>query len=211
MAERSIPLQPEKIFHIYNHAVGTENLFNRDEDYIYFLKKLDEHLSPICSIVSYCLLPSHYHLLIKFSTLQDLKIFFSDKIKSAYSIEELTKQNDDFISKQISQILSNFFNTYSKHYNFINGRVGTLFKRTFRRKEVMDNDYLQQVICYIHQNPLSAGFTNKLYEWKYSSYNAIVSDKPTLVDRAFAIDAFDDIENFKFCHLREVLLDDKYC
>lgn len=200
MAENNIPLQPGQIFHIYNHAIAKENLFERDADYIYFLDKMKLHLTPVCSVLSYCLLPNHYHLLVQFKTEEELKKYFSHKIKSRYSIDELIKQNEDYLSRQISQVFSNFFNTYAKHFNFVKSRTGTLFKRTFRRKEITDIVYLQKVICYMHQNPVAAKFASGLGQWKYTSYNAIVGNGPTLIDKAFVINTFDDMENFLFCH-----------
>lgn len=41
---------------------------------------------------------------------------------------------------------------------------------------------------------------NKPCDWKFSSFNAIVSQKDTLVLRAQVIDYFEDIENYIFVH-----------
>lgn len=65
MAESSISLQPDQIYHIYNHANGEELLFREDENYNYFLKRLKHYLHPVVKIYAYCLLPNHFHLLIR--------------------------------------------------------------------------------------------------------------------------------------------------
>jgi len=62
MSTKKIPLEVEKCYHIYNHAVGNENLFRCDENYRYFLKKYAEHISPIADTFAYCLMPNHFHL-----------------------------------------------------------------------------------------------------------------------------------------------------
>ena len=187
MSDGNTPLQPGQLFHIYNHAVGNENLFERDADYVYFLKKMKEHLLPVSEVLSYCLMPNHFHLVIRFNEEEKIKEYFRERLKSRYSIDELMLQNENYLEKQLSQVCSNFFNTYAKHYNFVKGRTGTLFKRTFRRKEVDDMDYLRTLICYIHQNPVASGFAEKISLWKYSSYNTMLSSQPTLIKRDFII------------------------
>ena len=41
---------------------------------------------------------------------------------------------------------------------------------------------------------------NKPEDWKYSSYNSLLSEKPTLLERVEVINWFGDIENFIFMH-----------
>lgn len=207
MSEKNTALQPGQIFHIYNHAVGKENLFECDADYIYFLNKMKEYLLPVSDIISYCLMPNHYHLILRFKETEIIKNIYNNRIKNKFTIEQSTEQNEIFLSKQLSQVASNFFNTYAKHYNFVKDRTGTLFKRTFRRKEIDDLDYLKTLICYIHQNPVASGFAQHLSEWKYSSHKAILSSLPTSISREFVINLFDDIENYKYCHAKIAELD----
>ncbi len=76
--------------------------------------------------------------------------------------------------------------------------------KNFKRKIVNDDDYLLKLINYIHLNPVSHNFVQKPEDWKYSSYNSILSKKPTLVKRGEIIELFGDEENFKFCHLEEL-------
>ncbi|HNU34933.1 MAG TPA: hypothetical protein PKN75_15205 [Bacteroidia bacterium] len=207
MAEYNIPLLPGGIYHIYNHAISSENLFDTDKDYNYFLGKMHHYILPVGDVLAYCLMPIHYHLLINFKTENEIKSFLKNKIKHAKSIEELSAENADYLSNQISQVFSNLFNTYSKHYNFINRRTGSLFKRNFRRRAVDTKDYLQQVICYIHQNPVAAGMVSDLKQWKYSSYESVISNNNSIVDSKATVDVFDNLDNFIFCHRKMTELD----
>ncbi|HKR03916.1 MAG TPA: hypothetical protein VJY62_04705 [Bacteroidia bacterium] len=168
---------------------------------------MKEHLLPVCEVLSYCLMPNHFHLIIRFNETETVKQFFKSKKTGKLSIDELIQQNENYLGKELSQVCSNFFNTYSKHYNFVKSRTGTLFKRTFRRKVIDDLDYLKTLICYIHQNPVASGFAENISQWKYSSYNAIIGTQPTLVKRAFIISLFDDLENYKYCHLKDIELE----
>lgn len=58
-------LEPDKYYHIYNHAVGQDNLFNTDENYRFFLEKYAHYIIPVADIFAYCLLPNHFHFAIR--------------------------------------------------------------------------------------------------------------------------------------------------
>ena len=206
MPDPQANLQPELYYHIYNHAVGRDNLFEREDDYIYFLKKLKEHVLPVSDILSYCLLPNHFHLVVRIKDYKTVESFL--KLKTgADKFEHKRKDNPDYLSEQISKAYSNFFNTYAKHYNFVKSRGGTLFKRNFRRSKVEDMIYLRRLICYVHQNPVAAGFSQRMERWKYSSYLATISSQPTMILRDEVIAFFGDLENLKYCHAKMEDLD----
>ena len=59
------PLYPETVYHIYNHANGEENIFRSNENYYYFLKKYTEYIHPIAETHAYCLMPNHFHLMVR--------------------------------------------------------------------------------------------------------------------------------------------------
>lgn len=123
-------------------------------------------------------------------------------------MDELIEQNEEYLSASISKVFSNFFNSYSKHYNFYNKRIGTLFKRAFRRKKIEDIDYLRKLICYIHQNPVEAGFSEQPGDWKYLSYQAIIRNQKTLIPKEEVIGLFGDLDTFVFCNKNSVNLKD---
>lgn len=58
-------LLPETVYHNYNHANGSEDLFRKDENYRYFLQKYSEYIYPIAETYAYCLMPNHFHLMVK--------------------------------------------------------------------------------------------------------------------------------------------------
>lgn len=71
---------------------------------------------------------------------------------------------------------------------------------TFKRKRIDSETYLTKVIHYIHYNPVESGFVDNVNDLKFSSFNAIVSNKPTKIPKSEVIAYFDNLENFKFCH-----------
>ncbi|MEM1123548.1 MAG: hypothetical protein AAGJ18_24125 [Bacteroidota bacterium] len=50
-----------QLFHIYNQGNNQRPLFYSDENYEFFLWKMRAYLLPFGDLVSYCLMPNHYH------------------------------------------------------------------------------------------------------------------------------------------------------
>jgi len=203
MANTKTPLEANKMFHIYNHAVGNDNFFNSNDNYSFFLLKLKQYLQNYIDIYAYCLMPNHFHFVIKVKSEKailnemDRPTRFSKPRRSNKSDKS---QTENFIPNIISRQFSHFFNSYAKAYNKENGRIGSLFKNRFNREPIEDEIYLKKVIIYTHNNPVEAGITEIASEWKYSSYNSIISKKATLLKRSEVINLFDDLKNFIFCH-----------
>ncbi len=101
-----IPLTPGQIFHIYNRANGRENLFTNEGNYHFFLDKIELHLSPVCTIYSWCLMPNHFHLLAKIKNEPELQLL--ESLKSFKSSPE------KFVSKQFSNLFSSYTQAYNK-------------------------------------------------------------------------------------------------
>ena len=100
------------------------------------------------------------------------------------------------MSKQFSNLFSSYTQAYNKSYD----RKGSLFIKNFKRKRIKSEEYLKQVIAYIHLSPVHHEFVPELYYWKYSSYHSFFSSKQTLVKKDEILKLFDDLENFKYYH-----------
>jgi putative transposase len=186
-------LETDKLYHIYTHANGNENLFRNDENYRYFLKRYQEFISPVATTYAWCLMPNHLHLLVKVKSEKEVHTIFSTKFN------ESIQHQPDLLSKNIILQFSHLFNAYSKAYNKFYNRRGSLFMRAFKRKEIVDDSYLTSVILYIHRNPLHHGFVTNLTDWKWSSYTEFLM--PTLKpDQQYVIDWFGNKEEFVKLH-----------
>ena len=53
---------------------------------------------------------------------------------------------------------------------------------------------------YIHTNPQLHGFVKDFRNYKWSSYNEILSMNPSRLQKINVLEWFDDKENFKFRH-----------
>jgi REP element-mobilizing transposase RayT len=132
-------------------------------------------------------MPNHFHFLVRFKdkkTIQQLENF---------------KQNENinfFLSKQFA----NFFSSYTQAFNKQQGRMGSLFMRSFKRKKIKDENYLRNLIKYIHLNPVDARICKTPKDWKYSSFNTLVSEYPSFLVRDEVLNYFDDLENFLNVH-----------
>ncbi len=187
---------PESFYHVYNHAVGTENLFKSHENYLFFLNKYDQHLSVVFKTFAYCLMPNHFHLLIQ--------------VRDEHTLSSLIVKSDKDIDfhKFIMQKLSNFLNGYAKAFNKQQSRRGALFIDYTKRKEITNDFYFTRVVNYIHQNPVLHGFCENAKDWSYSSYNSIINTtKNSKLERNVIFDWFGGIEQFVSFHQENGHLD----
>jgi len=186
MGNKVIFMQPEKFYHVFNRACGFEKLFLSDSNFRFFLDKFDEILNGYVSLYAYCLMPNHFHFLIKTLNLE--------KFNNPISI--------------YSRKFSSFFNSYAKSFNKFNDRKGSLFSQNFKRKEIDNLEYLRSVIVYIHQNPLKHGYVEKIGEWKYSSYKEIINGEFNYCHGGHeVIEFFGNKDILKFCHKITVNID----
>ena len=190
-------LEPERYYHIYNHAVGRDCLFRTEENYIYFLKRYSEYIHPIVDTYAYCLMPNHFHIALRIKSALELS--------GLAGFSDLTGfQNLSGLTGLISKQFSNFFNAYSKSFNKQQNRIGNLFERPFKRKLIDDDSYFKQIIHYIHFNPVHHGFVDDLREWKHSSFESFFSDKSSKLKREEVISWFGDRDNFYYCHQKQI-------
>ncbi len=200
-----ILLQPEKYYHLYNRANGSDNLFVNKGNYEFFLQRYQSHISPIAETLAYCLMPNHFHLVIKIRTEAELKKQDEEKKhKKALAGNAVKSTSDKEVafdsSRFISQQFSNLFTSYAQAFNKQQGRHGSLFSPNFERKEINSDQYLRQSILYVHLNPVHHKFVHVVSSWEHSSYNGIVSRKSELVKANEVIDLFEDLDNFRDLH-----------
>ena len=179
-------IEAESYYHIYNRGINKEIIFYDDEYYRKFLTLYKKYIPLIADTLAYCLLPNHFHFLVY--------------IHSDYpdGVSKPRRGNNPF---------GNLFNAYAQWFNKKQNRTGGLFQRPFRRKKITDEDYLKQVIYYIHRNPQHHNINKNLENYIYSSFRSIISEKPTLLQRDKVISWFDDKENFFEYHKQQFKID----
>jgi putative transposase len=164
-------LEKDCYYHIYNKGINGVNIFENEENKIHFLNQFSKYLVSKISIFAYCLMDNHFHFVIRLNE--------GEKI--------------------VTQGFSNFFNSYVKAFNKEQDRTGSLFEKHFKRIKLNEENYLKQLILYVHLNPrhhLDVDFT----KFKFSSYQSFISNKETKIEREEVLNLFGGIENFIFCH-----------
>jgi len=145
---RTFSFAPDEFYHIYNRGTEKRNIFmsRSDQDrflsLLYFanqnepadlklqgstLSKIIEKKigTPLVEIVAYCLMPNHFHLLIR-------------------EVEE----------GGISKFMQKVTTGYTMYFNKRHDRSGSLFQGRFKATHIADDRYLRYLISYIHLNPV---------------------------------------------------------
>lgn len=189
-------LQTGQYYHIYNHANGDDNLFREAKNYPFFLAKYQQHINPIAETIAWCLMPNHFHLLVRIKEEVNLKQDFPKfQTLENLSIEEKELKLSYLLSKQFS----NFFSSYSQSFNKVYQRRGSLFLKNFKRKKVDNEAYLLQLIIYTHLNPVKHGFTSNLLAWEWSTYATFYQQQPVLIKELFG-----EVNNYHNLHTEKL-------
>lgn len=190
-------LESGKYYHIYNRGNNSHDIFFEKDNYLFFLNRYDQYLSPVCDTIAWVLLKNHFHFLIYVKPEQEIQ---TEKL--AYQTVEAPKKIDVHLQ------FGHFFNSYAKAINKRFGRTGSLFEKNFERIEVTNIAYFKKLIHYIHNNPVHHGFTEHLWDYPWSSYGSIVSHKPSKLNREFVLELFKSENEFKLFHAKDQNYDD---
>ena len=149
---------PGHHYHLYNRGAHKVSIFPEADNCHFVLRKLKAYcVSLNLAPIAYCLLPNHYHLLIR-----------QDGAEPAGLLPQRV------------------FNSYSKAYNKRYGHSGTLFEGSYRAAAVEDEAYLSHLCRYMHANPVIHGLVDDLADWPYSNYLEWIGERGgSLVDRDF--------------------------
>jgi REP element-mobilizing transposase RayT len=143
-------------YHLYNRTNNEELLFRSEENYLYFLKKYRYYLDEYFETIGYCLMPTHFHFLVRVKEYKD-----EPHLEGGVHLEL-----SQLISKKIGILLS----SYTKAINIRYDRHGSLFQEHSKAKQVTSDNYLITLLTYIHQNPIRSGLVEKVNDWLFSSY-----------------------------------------
>jgi putative transposase len=208
------PLQHGRIYHIYNRGNNGETLFAQPRNYPYFLQLYAKHIQPIAETFAYCLLPNHFHFAIRTYTAEEQEAYHQAQIGSflknepisdeqAAQIGSILKIEPIFKLREPSRAFNNLFIAYTRAFNKATQRTGVLFETPFHRKPVDSQDYLLTLITYIHRNPQKHGFITDFRQWPWSSYGAMLSPKPTKINRDEVLDWYNGRIPFITAHEAE--------
>ncbi|MEZ4864825.1 MAG: transposase [Caldilineaceae bacterium] len=170
MPKRKVQFVQGHYYHLYNRGAGQQSIFRRDEDYVRLLWLIKEvAIECQIAIIAYCLLPNHYHWLVR---------------------------QDGVITPQ--KVVGRIFGSYSQSFNLSYQRSGTLFEGPFEAKHVGNDRYLRALCCYIHANPVYHGIADAPALWPYSNYlDWIGKRNGELLDKNFIATHFPDMRGYQ--------------
>ncbi|MCK9639794.1 MAG: hypothetical protein M0R39_07775 [Prolixibacteraceae bacterium] len=219
-------LQPDSCYHIFNHANGFENIFRIEANFLYFLEKYRLFISPIAETYAYCLMPNHFHLVVRIQKRETIEAMIRinndpsirynfSKVSSiaknfskVATFDEGTNNrfnfgkviSDEAIEKFLSKQFANLFSCYTQSFNKVYHRKGSLFIKNFKRELISDKIYFLNAIVYTHRNPIHHGFREKYQDWEYSSYNDIVDGVCDFIEISKLLTMSNGLESFKEIH-----------
>lgn len=198
-------LEPDKYYHIYNRTNNKELLFRTEENKRFFLKKYTDYLFPYVQTFAYCLLDNHFHFLVKIRPEERIRNYINTLFK-----EEKTKLLTEYLDSNsipVSKVLENqflrLFTSYAMAFNKQWGRKGNLFNRPFKRLSVQNENHFTTLVIYMHLNPIKHNITENYKDYSWSSYQSIVTEKPTRIERDEILNWFGNKKAFISAHNEE--------
>ncbi|MDD5749989.1 MAG: transposase [Patescibacteria group bacterium] len=178
MATKPRDIKANYFYHVYNRATDKKTIFYTEKDYEYFINKVVFFKEKTnIKILAYCILPNHFHFLLK---------------------EPETSDNPSGWNSQISRFISLLSNSYTKYFNLSRDHSGRIFQGPFKLKLVNDDNYLKILINYINLNHLNHKISRQAGDWHYSSHqNYLNQTKSKLIDKDYLIDFKEYAQGFK--------------
>lgn len=144
--ERKFTFAVGEYYHVYNRGVEKRDVFNDDADRLRFQRMLHiansdkavvykliqrspldkiETGEKLTAIGAYCLMPNHFHILVK-----------------------------EIVEGGISKFMEKLTTGYSKYFNKKHNHLGMVFQGRFKAQHVDNDEYLKYLFAYIHLNPV---------------------------------------------------------
>ena len=104
------------------------------------IQDMNENKNLLVDIVTYCIMPTHFHLVLK-----------------------------QIVEDGITKFVAKVSNSYTRYFNIRHHRKGPLWEGHFKNVLVSSDEQLLHLTRYIHLNPSSAGLVKDPFDWSYSS------------------------------------------
>lgn len=187
MPKRALSFIPGCYYHIFNRGNNRDSIFFEDENYLFFLRRWRKWLLPYTDTIAYCLMPTHYHFLVRIKEVADQdqtsEVLETSKVSETQEVSTL-----DF-SKAMQKLVISYTKAINKRFN----RVGALFQGAYKVKRIESGTHLVHLCRYIHANPVKDGLVDLVEDWQYSNYLEWIGQRDgSLVTPEFIEDHFPD-------------------
>ena len=171
------------LYHIYNQGNNKRRIFFKNENYLFFLKKIGKYVSPYSDIIAWCLMPNHFHLMVLVKEekilIESNTVTMSHGVTKVIGVTKTRTFNDS-----IGIMLRSYTRAINKQENF----SGKLFREKTKAEcincfngitpafteskiniQSPEKQYPQACFNYIHQNPVKAQLVKNENDWEFSS------------------------------------------
>lgn len=180
-----------EIYHVFNHSIAGIPIFKGSRENDLFFEAMKFYLQPkpptrfsiyrknrqsfpinleqkIVTIINYCLMPNHFHLILK-------------------------QEKDNGIKQFIQRVSNSFAHYFSTKYK----RRGHVFEDKFKAVHIETEEQLLHLSRYIHLNPVTSYLVEKPEDYPYSSYKIYLSQESSdIIDPTSILNNFSSKEAY---------------
>ena len=152
MARRPRVFAPGLLYHVIVRGNQRRKTFLNDADYQAYLERLARYRRRYgYTVHAYCLMPNHAHLLLESS------------------------------NQPLAKLMQGLQQSYSQYFNLRHRKVGHVFQGRYKAIVCQKDQYLLQLVRYIHLNPVRSGIVKEPERYLYSGQKAYAEGKATEV------------------------------
>ena len=131
------------VYHVLNRGAGRRTIFRKDADYAAFERVLSEACQRMpMRLVSYCLMPNHWHMV-------------------------LWPRGDDDLSEFMRWLTVTHTQRWHAHHH--TSGTGPLYQGRFKSFPIQRDDHFLTVCRYVERNALRANLVTRAQDWRWSS------------------------------------------
>ena len=131
------------IFHVLNRGNARDRIFSKDADFAAFETVLAETQErAMVRILSYCLMPNHWHLV-------------------------LWPLNDGDLARFMQRLTTTHVRRW--HLNHRSVGTGHLYQGTYKSFPIEEGDHLYTVLRYVERNPVRPTLVERAEDWRWGS------------------------------------------
>ena len=156
MARRPRLFAPGVLYHVIVRGNQRQKTFTAESDYQAYIERLARYRKKYDYVVhAYCLMPNHVHLLVESS------------------------------EQPLAKFMQGLQQSYSQYFNLRHRKTGHVFEGRYKAILCQKDEYLLQLIRYIHLNPVRAGMVRSPQRYRYSGDHVYLQGKATeMIDPA---------------------------
>ena len=145
MGRRPRVLVPGGIYHVYNRVSRGQQVFRREEE----ADRLEDLFAAVkkrddFQILAWCVMSNHYHLAVRMGEVP------------------------------LSRSMRSIHHRFAQSFNGRKRVFGPFWQGRYRSKFVDDDEYLRQLIAYIHLNPVTAGVVKDASKYRWCGHREVL-------------------------------------